>query len=249
MRQAVHILGAVLLGSGVLGLAWALTVWQWQDPFTALYATYQQHRLTQAYEKRFASYVVPEPSRPIVHPKNAALSRKEARAEQRAIGAAAKNYQRTLKTGDALGRIRVPRLGLSIVVVTGTDTASLEKGPGWYTGTYLPGEGQLIYIAGHRTTYLAPFAHIDSMRPGDRVRLELPYATFVYRVSSHVIVPADDIGRLKSHGHEVIALQACHPRFFATQRYIVYAKPVRVLPRRGTPYLVGANGLATGLAG
>ncbi len=252
MRQFVRILGAVLLGAGVLGLAWAFVVWRWQDPFTALYATYQQHRLTQVYEKRFAAYVVPvTPATrpPVAHPQSPALSRKEARAEQRAIAIAARRYRRSLKTGDPLGRIRVPRLGLSIVVVTGTNEASLEKGPGWYTGTYLPGEGQLIYIAGHRTTYLAPFAHIDSMRRGDLVRLELPYATMLYRVTSHVVVPADDVARLRSHGREVIALQACHPRFFATHRYIVYARPVRVIPRRGEPYLVGPDGLASGLAG
>jgi len=139
----------------------------------------------------------------------------------------------------------VPRLGLSIIVVVGTDEASLEKGPGWYTGTRLPGEGQLIYIAGHRTTYLAPFAHIDSLRHGDSVTLELPYATFVYRITGHVIVPSDDLSRLKSRGYEQVALQACHPRFFATHRYIAYARPVRVIPRHGTPYLISATGRLT----
>src|SRR5207253_10140358 len=108
----------------------------------------------------------------------------------------AARYRRTLKVGQALGRIRVPRLGLNMVVVTGTDESSLEKGPGWYTGTRLPGEGQLVYIAGHRTTYLAPFAHIDSLRRGDSVTLELPYATFVYRVTGHKVVRSDDIAQL-----------------------------------------------------
>ena len=117
--------------------------------------------------------------------------------------------------------------------MTGTDESSLEKGPGWYTGTKLPGEGQLIYIAGHRTTYLAPFANIDSLQRGDAVMLELPYATFLYRVTGHVIVPSDDISRLRSRGFETVALQACHPRFFATHRYIAYARPVQVIPRRG----------------
>ena len=92
----------------------------------------------------------------------------------------------------------------------------------------MPGEGELVYIAGHRTTYSAPFSKIDAMRPGDEVRIELPYATFVYAVRSHKIVPDDDIDRLKSGGREVVALQACHPRFFASRRYIAYAAPVRV---------------------
>ena len=118
-----------------------------------------------------------------------------------------------------------------MILVEGTDTASLRKGPGRDPRTYMPGEGQLVYIAGHRTTYLAPFAHIERLRRGDPITLELPYATFMYRVTGHVIVPADDIGRLRSRGREEVALQACHPRFFATKRYIVYARPVRILPR------------------
>ena len=72
----------------------------------------------------------------------------------------------------------MPRLGLNMVFVNGTDTATLKKGPGRDPRTYMPGEGELIYIAGHRTTYLAPFARIDTLRPGDRVTLRVPYGTF-----------------------------------------------------------------------
>ena len=99
--------------------------------------------------------------------------------------------------------------------------------------TYLPGEGRLVYIAGHRTTYLAPFSHIDAIHRGDYIRLEMPYATFTYRATGHRIVPADDLNVLRSPDHELLELQACHPRFFATHRYIVYAKLVSVRPRGG----------------
>jgi sortase A len=92
----------------------------------------------------------------------------------------------------------------------------------------MPGEGELVYIAGHRTTYGAPFARIDRMRKGDRLFLELPYGSFEYAVTGHRIVDARELSVLKSKGFEQVALQACHPRFFATQRYIVYAKPVGV---------------------
>jgi len=219
MRQTMRITGAVLVGAGVLGLAWALLVWQWQDPITALYTTYEQHQLSESFDKTFASYHVP------------------------ALPVATSSHKPVeLKVGQALGRLNVPRLDLSIIVVTGTNESSLEKGPGWYTGTKLPGEGQLIYIAGHRTTYLAPFAHIDALQHGDPVKLVLPYATFLYRVTGHVIVQANDVARLKSRGYEQVALQACHPRFFATHRYIVYARPVEVIPRKGTPYLVSTTG-------
>ncbi len=76
----------------------------------------------------------------------------------------------------------------------------------------------------------------NTMRPGDRITLKMPYGTFEYAVTGHTIVDASDLSVLKSRGREQIALQACHPRFFATQRYIVWAKPVRVTPNGGQPY-------------
>jgi sortase A len=110
----------------------------------------------------------------------------------------------------------------------------------------MPGQGQLVYIAGHRTTYLAPFAHIDSLRKGDRVTLRMPYATFVYAVTGHVIVDAHDLSVLASHNREQVALQACHPRFFATHRYIVWAKPVSVTLRNGDSYRPASTSAAAG---
>jgi sortase A len=130
------------------------------------------------------------------------------------------------KPGDALGRIRVSRLGLDMILVDGTDSNSLESGPGVDRRTSLPGLGQLVYVAGHRTTFGAPFARIDRLRPGDRIEVDMPYGRFVYRVTSHVIVPANDLDRLTTRGREEIALQACHPRFSARERYIVYGVPV-----------------------
>jgi sortase A len=95
----------------------------------------------------------------------------------------------------------------------------------------MPGEGQLVYIAGHRTTYGAPFAHITDLKRGDRVFIELPYGTFEYAITGHRIVAAEELSVLKSKGVEQLALQACHPRFFASHRYIAYAKPVGVTVR------------------
>ena len=250
MRQTARVAGTFLLGAGVLMLIWAVIVWRWQDPLTALYATAQQHRLAASFDQRFATYrpiVRPKPTKPGTHPRTPVRARPvttlaSLRRERALVRTEARRYRKSLHVGDALGRIVVPRLGLKSIVVTGTDHDSLTKGPGWYTGTFLPGEGQLVYIAGHRTTYLAPFAHIEQLRPGDTVPLELPYATIVYRVVSHVIVPANDVARLKSHGIEEVALQACHPRFFATHRYIVYARPTQLIPRGGSPIFLDARG-------
>jgi sortase A len=227
VKRWLRITGTIFAAAGLLAVVWAFTVWKWQDPFTALFTSQQQRQLEAAFEKETVAFPPPisEKHTPI-------------REQQQAMRKAARRYRSALATGDVVGRLVVPRLGLRAMVVNGTDSTTLTKGPGRYLKSYVPGEGQLVYIAGHRTTYGAPFAQIQRLEPGDPVSLELPYGTFDYRVSKAVVVPADDLKRLRSTGHEVIALQACHPRFFATQRYIVYAKPVRVHPRGGTTYPV-----------
>jgi sortase A len=237
MVRGMRVAGSLLVIAGVAALAWAFVVWRWEDPFTALYTSYEQHKLSSSYEHRLASF----------HPR---IDRRteEVMAERHLISIEARIYRRSVHAGEALGRIIVPQLGLKAILVTGTDHDSLIKGPGWYMRSRLPGEGQLIYIAGHRTTYLAPFAHIDALRPGDKVTIELPYGTFVYEIRGHKIVTADDLSRLQSHNQEVLALQACHPRFFATHRYIAYAVPIRVIPRKalGPAYPVPLERLPPG---
>jgi sortase A len=230
LRRITRWLGTILIVAGVLSLTWAFLIWRWQDPFTALYTAYQQRELRNQYQQQLEDFHAPP-----APPKPKAAGRNLARYEL-SIARTAKRYRRSLHEGDPIGRIIVPRLGLKMVFVNGTDTATLEKGPGRQLSTYLPGEGQLVYIAGHRTTYLAPFSAIDKLRRGDSVTLEVPYGTFQYRITGHSIVAANDLAVLKSHGREVVALQACHPRFFASQRYIAWAKPIRVVPRSGSAY-------------
>jgi len=222
MRRFARISGLVLAGIGVLALVWVIVVWRWEDPFTALYTTWEQHKLAQQLQHELITEPAPK------------LARGESlAAEARAIERAATRFRHTATAGQAIGRIIVPRLSLNMVLVNGTDEASLERGPGRDLVSYMPGQNRLVYIAGHRTTFLAPFSHIDAIRPGDPIRLEMPYGTFVYRAVRHVIVSADDLAVLRSPRHELLALQACNPRFFATQRYIVYAHLVAVEPRHG----------------
>jgi len=234
MRRLSRIAGTILAVAGLGMLAWVLVVWRWQDPFTALYTHWKQHQLSQAYERRFSAY---EP---------AELRRNEVSvsARTKVIAREARLYRIQSGRGQAIGRIRVPRLDLNMILVNGTDHDSLTKGPGRDRRTYMPGEGQLVYIAGHRTTYLAPFAHIERLQSGDAVTLEVPYATFRYRVFKHRIVGAHEMSVLRSHGVEVVELQACHPRFFASQRYIAYARLVRVEPRGGAAFEPPATALA-----
>ena len=234
MRRLSRITGTVLAVAGLGMLAWVLVVWRWQDPFTALYTHWKQRQLSQAYEHRFIEY------RPVqLRHDNASVS-----ATTKAIAREARLYRLHSARGQAIGRIRVPRLHLNMILVNGTDHDTLKKGPGRDRRTYMPGEGQLVYIAGHRTTYLAPFAHIERLRSGDGVTLDVPYATFRYRVYKHRIVAANEMSVLRSHGVEVVELQACHPRFFASHRYIAYARLMRIEPRGGAAFEPPATALA-----
>jgi sortase A len=233
MARILRIVGTLMAVVGAGLLVWVVVVWRWQDPFTALYTTWKQHQLTTSYDHRAAAFPAPN-----------WRSGASVAATTGEIRKQARRYRLSSNRGQAVGRIRVPRLGLNMVLVDGTDHDSLTKGPGLDRRTYMPGEGQLIYIAGHRTTYLAPFAHIERMRSGDFVSLEVPYATFRYRVYTHRIVSADNLSVLRSHGHEIVELQACHPRFFASHRYIVYARLVRVEPRGAPAFRPPAESLS-----
>jgi len=225
-----HRVGTLLLVIGIGILAWAATVYLWKDPFTTAYTAYEQRRLESQLDEQFATYeplhtpVVAHPGKSKPTPKP--LAHDDVRRE-------ARRYRLTRGDGDPIARLRIPRLGLSAVVVNGTGVADLRRGPGRHLESYMPGERELVYVAGHRTTYGAPFGSIDELRPGDPITMELPYATVVYRVTRHRIVDDNDLSVLESPHHEELVLQACHPRFFASQRYLVYARPISVKLRTG----------------
>ena len=84
---------------------------------------------------------------------------------------------------------------------------------------------------------------------GDFITFELPYGVFTYRVARHYIVAANRIDVLRDHGQEILRLQACHPRFFATNRYIVDAKLVSVQPRGSKSYTTQKLAAAVKVAG
>jgi sortase A len=221
VRLTYRILGATMVAAGLGALAWTLVVWQWQDPFTAVLHELEQRELAQGFEQTLAA-------------RDASLATAGADDGPATVAAAAAAWRTASGRGDAIARLRIPALDVDEVIVNGTDAESLERGPGRYLGSAMPGEGELVYVAGHRTTYGAPFSDIDKLRKGDRVFVELPYATFEYAVTGHRIVTDDSLWVLRSKGYELLALQACHPRFFATHRYLAYARPVRMTPRGTT---------------
>jgi sortase A len=133
--------------------------------------------------------------------------------------------------GDAIGKIEMPTIDESAFIVEGTDAGDLRKGPGHYSDTPLPGRHGTVGIAGHRTTHGAPFRHIDDLKPGDPIALEMPWGTFNYRVRTTRIVDPTDVGVKRDVGHDRLILSACHPLYSAAQRIVVFAGFVR----RGAP--------------
>jgi sortase A len=129
-----------------------------------------------------------------------------------------------VREGRAAGRISIPSIDVEAVFVEGTDDEDLEKGPGHYPMTHWPGQGKVIAIAGHRTTYGAWFRHIDDLDRGDPIVLTMPYGRYVFRVAETEIVDDADWSILRGKG-EFLVLSACHPLYSASQRVVVTARP------------------------
>jgi sortase A len=229
-------LGTILAVGGLLVLAYAAAVLFWRDPVTDLYNRYQQNRLDSALTAEFEAWDAQFP------PGRAEPSRRVLSAARAATAADARRFLGTLEQGQAFGRLEIPRIGVDAVVVHGTRWgADLSRGPGHYERTTVPGLGKTVGIAGHRTTFGAPFRDIDDLRAGDEIALELPYATFRYRVFGHEIVDSDDWSVIRNRGFDTIMLSACHPLYSADQRWIVYGRLVLVQPRGGEAYALAAT--------
>jgi sortase A len=236
-------LGTILVIGGLLVLAYAAAVLFWRDPLTDVYNRYQQNRLDSALEAEFAAWDAASPRGGEEEPaEETAESARESLASARAATARdARRFLATLDLGQAFGRIEIPRLGVEAVVVHGTRWgADLSRGPGHYERTTVPGLAKTVGVAGHRTTFGAPFRKIDDLRAGDPIALEMPYATFRYRVFEHEIVDSDDWSVVRNRGFDTIMLSACHPLYSAEQRWIVYGRLVEVRPRAGEAYTLAA---------
>lgn len=222
MRRALRAFSTVLIVAGALMIADAAITLAWQEPVSAVLARIAQDRLggqLQTLER------VP----PTVVQRRALAS---LGTQRRRIAFLARVARRTASTGGAIGRIDIPKIGAHFVVVQGTDTASLHKGPGHYPGTTFPGLGGTVAIAGHRTTYLAPFRKVNDLRRGDAVVLRMPYARFTYAVQSTRIVSPSALWVTHDVGYERLVLSACHPLYSASHRIIVFAR-LRSVAARG----------------
>ena len=234
LHRALRIISIALITAGIVVCADVVLTLVWKEPLSSIYASIQQGNAEDSLnrlEERF-----PDP----------ALVRRA--GQQRGVEAQARvladAFQQEVQVGEGIGRLEIPSIDLDIVVVQGTDTASLQKGPGHFAsgvvqpgpggtiktmkrigdGTAFPGQGKTIAIAGHRTTYLAPFRRIDQIQPGDKIYLRMPYADFTYVVEKHAIVDPGDVTVVENVGYERLVLTACHPLYSATQRYVQFAK-------------------------
>jgi sortase A len=226
----LHKVGLALLALGLGVVGWVGVVLLWGDPFTSLYTAHEQHVLARqlAQEQRLWTRT---PARA-----TAAADMSGSTLISQIIKGRALRFGRTLHDGAPIGRIIIPRIGLKMIVVEGTTEGDLAKGPGHYdaasgVATALPGAGGVVAIAGHRTTFLHPFRHVDQLRSGDNVYLEMPYATLRYRVYFQKIVVSTDWSILNRRPYEKLVLSACHPLYSATHRIITFARLVGESPK------------------
>jgi sortase A len=220
MRRLLRDLSSILILSGLLLVLDAAVTLVWQEPVTAAIGLVMRGQVND----RYLSYR----SAPLTVTQVRALTGIQALSQR--IAYLARQERAEVKTGDAIGQIRIPRLGNTYNVVEGTDDTTLEEGPGHYPSTALPGMGQTVAVAGHRTTYLAPFRFVNELRPGDPIVVTMPYGRFTYSVQYLRIVKPTDVGVIDDVGYERLVLSACNPLYSAAQRIIVVARLKAVQP-------------------
>jgi sortase A len=213
MRRA---LGTALVVLGLLVLGDVAVTLAWQEPLSAVRAAGAQNRLAG------------ELKRLELGGPRAAGARSVGALGAARIEAGAGALARSRHDGQAIAELSIPRIGLRTVVVRGAAPEDLREGPGLLDGTPLPGQGGTTAVAGHRTTYGAPFRRLDALRRGDAMSMRLPYGTFHYAVEGRRIVAPTDLSVLRRVGHDRLVLSACHPLFSAARRIVVVARLVRV---------------------
>jgi sortase A len=220
MRRLLRDISSVLILSGILLVADAGVTLVWQEPVTAAIGLIERGQV----DRRALSYRTdPLPSVDL-----RALAGIGALGQR--IAYLARLERSHVAIGAAIGQIEIPRIGNTYNVVEGTDTHSLQEGPGHYPSTAFPGMGETVAIAGHRTTYLAPFRFLNELRPGDPIIVTMPYGRFDYTVQYLRIVAPTDVSVIDDVGYERLVLSACNPLYSAAQRIIVFARLKSVEP-------------------
>lgn len=216
-RRLLRALSTVLILSGSLLVLDAGMTVAWQEPVSAVYAKFTQDALDGDLNALEAQKLPPLEQRVL----------QKLKTPKRQGAYLARRFKRKLSEGDAAGRITIPKIGASYVMVKGTSPASLRKGPGLFPDNPYPGAHGTTAVAGHRTTYAAPFRKIDELRKGDRIIVRMPYGTFRYAVERTRIVKPSEVWVLNRVSYDRLVLSACHPLYSAAKRIIVFARLVK----------------------
>jgi sortase A len=217
LRWVVHTLGEVLITVGLLLLLFVA----WQLWWTDVTANREQAGTIHALERGFGPAGVPGHGH---------------------VGAAKPVATlRNIPFGEAFAIVRIPRFGADYArpVLQSTDHDTLTKGIGHYLDTAMPGLVGNFAVAGHRTTYGQPFNSIALLQRGDVIVVETKASYIVYAVDRHVIVTPDHVDAIAPVPQHAgvqptqawMTMTTCHPEFSASQRYVVFAKLVKVIPR------------------
>jgi len=207
-----RILSITLITAGLVVLADAGVTLLWQEPVSAAYGSLQQSRADDRLDEIADEFAA-----------SGAGDIDEDDPTKR-MKLLARRFVDQVSNGDPIGRIEIDAIGVNKVLMNGTDTATLQAGPGRYPQTPLPGVGSTTAVAGHRTTYGAPFRRINELDRGDEIRVEMPYGAFTYEVERHEVVSPERFEVTKPVGYEQIVLTACHPLYSAAQRWVTFAR-------------------------
>jgi len=196
----------------------------WQEPVSAYLAQQQQDKLGHELDAASVKAIVRQEEQAVA----------SIRDMKKRLAKLATAERRRAKRGAPIGRIDLPTLHRHYVVVQGTDEGTLRKGPGHYPATEFPGQGGTVAVAGHRTTYLAPFRTINQLKRGDRIVLKMPYGTFTYSVEKTQVVGPNALWITHNvRGEERLVLSACHPLYSASHRIVAFARLIGEQERAG----------------
>jgi sortase A len=224
-RDWLRRVSTIFMITGFLLLADAGLTIVWQEPVSSALAWFDQGEL----ENQLAQLELELDDGGLSEVERRALDGLE--TDELRIAYLARRLERQTDSGEAVGRLDLPSIDEDFVLVHGSDTEALRKGPGLYDATRFPGVPGTTAIAGHRTTYGAPFHDIDALEEGDTVTVTMPYAEFEYSVERTEIVEPTATEVIDDVSFDRLVLSACHPLYSAAQRIVVFAKLEQVTPR------------------
>jgi sortase A len=228
-------IGRTMIAAGVLILLFVV----YQLWGTGIRTDSAQNQLGQEFNQKLTTTTVTSTTAPTTLPgedAGATPSTRTVPATVPGTGVPATGEFPPPKPGDAIGQITIPKIGADFYMVEGVDLNYLSEGPGHFPGTPFPGQPGNAALAGHRTTWKAPFNRIDELAPGDEITIKTVQGTFTYQVIppeggdqslGYKIISPLQTEILDQHdGVNTLTLMACHPKYSASQRIVVVAKLV-----------------------